>query len=312
MGYKHLFGPVASRRLGISLGVDVMPAKTCNLNCIYCECGATTVLSQLRKEWVSSAEIVAELSDFLNKSPKLDYVTITGSGEPTLNTGLGTIVRFLKKGFPQYATALLTNGTLFTLKEVRNAACEFDVVLPSLDAITNDVFFKLNRPHRDLDNNKIIQGLKQFGKEYKGAIWLELFIVPGLNDTEKELALLKETLIALSPGRVQLNTLDRPGACNGVAPASGKRLAEIARFLRPLAVEIISRKYAPPSATKEETEFESVIVATLRRRPSTVEDLAVAAGSSINDIAAVLSRLEKANVVASEIVRKRIFFKVLA
>jgi wyosine [tRNA(Phe)-imidazoG37] synthetase (radical SAM superfamily) len=311
VNYKHLFGPVASRRLGVSLGVDIMPSKVCNLNCIYCECGSTTTLSAERREWVPAAEVIAELSGFLAQSPGLDVVTITGSGEPTLNTGLGKIIRFLKKNHPRYATALLTNGTLFTLAGVRAAASLFDYVLPSLDAVSRNAFKKVNRPHGGLDNNKIIRGLARFGREYKGALWLEVFIAPGINDSAEELLLLKKAIIEIGPGRVQLNTLDRPGACDCVVPASAARLREIAAFLIPLPVEIISRRVIALAPGKAGTELESSIIAILQRRPSTVEDLSSATGRPINDVVSILSRLVNDNKVRTETVKNRIFYGII-
>ncbi|HUI92390.1 MAG TPA: radical SAM protein [Chitinivibrionales bacterium] len=310
MDYKHLFGPVASRRLGVSLGVDIMPLKVCNLNCVYCECGSTTTLSAERREWVPAAEVIAELSGFLAPSPVLDVVTVTGSGEPTLNTGLGTIVGFLKKNFPRYATALLTNGTLFTLPEVRESAALFDYVLPSLDAVSSTAFKKVNRPHKGLDNKRIIEGLVRFAEEYKGALWLEVFIVPGANDSAEELRLLKNAFAEIGPGRVQLNTLDRPGAVASITPASAERLLEIAEFLKPLPVEILSRQYAAPARLLAGGELESAILATLRRRPSTVEDLTSTSGGLVNEVSSILSRLVKEKKVRTEAVNKRLFYRM--
>jgi wyosine [tRNA(Phe)-imidazoG37] synthetase (radical SAM superfamily) len=311
VSYKHLFGPVASRRLGVSLGVDIMPSKVCNLNCIYCECGSTTTLSVERREWVPAAEVTVELSGFLAQSPSLDVVTVTGSGEPTLNTGLGTIIGFLKKSHPRYATALLTNGTLFTLPDVRESASLFDFVLPSLDAVSSDTFKKVNRPHGGLDNNKIIEGLTRFGREYKGALWLEVFITPGINDSAEELLLLKKTISEIGPGRVQLNTLDRPGACDSVMPASAERLLEIAEFFKPLAVEILCRQYTAPVPLLAGGGLESAILATLRRRPSTIEDLSSATGQLVNDVTVILSRLVNDNKVRTETVKNRIFYRII-
>ena len=311
MSYKHLFGPVASRRLGVSLGVDIMPSKVCNLNCIYCECGSTTTLSVERREWVPAAEVIAELSGFLAQSPRLDVVTITGSGEPTLNTGLGTIIGFLKKSHSRYATALLTNGTLFTLPDVRESASLFDYVLPSLDAVSRDVFKKVNRPHGGLDNKKIIEGLARFSREYKGALWLEVFIAPGINDSAEELILLKKAINEIGPARVQLNTLDRPGACDCVIPASAERLLEIAEFFKPLAVEILSRQYTAPAPLLAGGALEPAILATLQRRPSTIEDLSSATGQLVNDVTAILSRLVNDNKVRTETVKNRIFYRMI-
>lgn len=310
MNFKHLFGPVVSRRLGLSLGVDLVTPKVCNLNCVYCECGATTILTMERKEWVSSADIIAELSEFLSRSPALDVVTITGSGEPTLNTGLKTVIGFLKRSFPHYKTALLTNGTLLHLPEVREAAAAFDYVLPSLDAVSDAAFKKINRPHTNLDNKQIIRGIARFSCEYKGNLWIEVFIVPDINDSHEELGRLKEALLTIGPGRVQLNTLDRPGASDFIAPAPEARLREIAELFSPLPVEIISRRHNVSTSGASVIELESAVAATLHRRPSTVEDLSLATGRLINDVAEVLSRLVNSNKVKTETINNKIFYRM--
>ncbi len=241
MNYKHLFGPVQSRRLGISLGIDLVGAKICSLDCVYCECGSTATLTLERQEYVRADAIIGELKDYLKSRPKLDFITFGGSGEPTLNTGFGRVVRFIKESYPEYPCALLTNGTLFYLPDVRRDALPFDLVLPNLDAVSNTAFARLNRPDMELDNGRIIEGLVAFRKEFKGPIWLEVFIVPGINDNDAELKLLKEAALKINPDRVQLNSLDRPGACDWVAPATGDHLRAIARSFAPLPVEIISR-----------------------------------------------------------------------
>jgi wyosine [tRNA(Phe)-imidazoG37] synthetase (radical SAM superfamily) len=282
--YKHLFGPVHSRRLGISLGVDLVQFKTCSLNCIYCECGATTSLSLERKEYVPSSEIKAELHDYLETNPHLDYITFAGSGEPTLNTSIGKILKVIKTSYPSYKTALLTNGSLLYIPQVRQEILDFDLVLPSLDAVSEDVFRKMNAPHPDLSNAKIIEGLLSFSKEYKGILWVELFIVPGYNDTPDELLRLKNVLEAIAPTRVQLNSLDRPGTCNWVVPADRKRLEEIAAYFLPLPVEIISRPKRPDElGHKDVNVTEEQVLSLIKRRPSTIEDIAVSFGVTINE-----------------------------
>jgi wyosine [tRNA(Phe)-imidazoG37] synthetase (radical SAM superfamily) len=309
--YNHLFGPVPSRRLGMSLGVDLMPAKTCNLDCIYCECGTTTQKTNDRHEYLSPSEIIAELKDFLSPSPSLDVVTITGSGEPTLNTALGAVISYLKTVFPAYKTALLTNGTLLYRDDVRDAALQFDYVLPSLDAASDRIFASVNRPADGLETGTIIRGIADFARAYKGILWLEIFIVPGINDSSSELSLLKEAARTIKPARVQLNTLDRPGALDSVVPASDKRLAEIASFFNPLPVEIISRQFVPCAGAQATADLKSGVLSLLRRRPSTVEDLAVASQHNINDILSLLSQLTKNKAVMSETVNNRLFYKSL-
>jgi wyosine [tRNA(Phe)-imidazoG37] synthetase (radical SAM superfamily) len=308
--YRYLFGPVPSRRLGMSLGVDMIPAKVCNLNCIYCECGPTATKTNDRKEYADSDAVIAELRHFLATSPSLDFVTVTGSGEPTLNTGLAAVISFLKTDFPSYKTALLTNGTLLGIPDVRKAAMIFDYVLPSLDAVSDSAFASVNRPHPQLRNSAIIRDIADFARRYKGVLWLEVFIVPGANDSPTELTLLKEAAQAIAPARIQINTLDRPGAVDSVKPASQKRLAEIAAFFSPLPVEIISRQFAVHTGIPEFAELESGVMSTLRRRPSTVEDIAATSGRTINEITALLSALVRDRTITPETVDTRIFYKI--
>ena len=146
MKYKHLFGPVPSRRLGLSLGIDPIPYKTCSFDCVYCECGATTKLTAARKEYIPVDEIISELDSFLSSNPTLDYITFSGSGEPTLNIGIGRVISYLKKNFSQYKIAVLTNSSLFSDPEVREELLLADVIMPSLDAVSENVFQKITDP----------------------------------------------------------------------------------------------------------------------------------------------------------------------
>jgi len=192
--YKNLFGPVPSRRLGMSLGIDLVPKKVCSLNCVYCEVGKTTELTLERKEYISYDEIVAELSSYFKNNPNPDYITFSGYGEPTLNIRIGDIISFIKQHKPNIPIAVLTNGTLLFDKNVRESLKEADVVLPSLDAATEGVFRKINRPIKTLMLENYVNGLITFCNEFKGKVWLEIFILPGYNDSLSELIALKETI----------------------------------------------------------------------------------------------------------------------
>ncbi len=312
MKYTHLFGPVRSRRLGLSLGVDMMPFKVCTLDCAYCECGKTTQLTVDRKEYVSGDEIIAELSDYLHQKPKLDYVTFGGSGEPTLNTALGKCVSFVKKEFPWYKTALLTNATLFTLPEVRKEIIPVDLILPSVDAISDEAFLSVNRPHPALDNRCILEGLKSFSQEYRGNLWLEVFIIPGVNDNPEELSRFKTYLLEIKPTRVQLNSLDRPGAYEWVKVASAEKLKKIAEFFAPLAVEIVSRNSRDvPQNEIPGAHVQQMILSLLRLHPSTIEELSSVSGITINRLSVLLDKLLKQGVVDSERIDNQCFYKYL-
>ena len=231
MHYRHLFGPVSSRRLGRSLGVDLVPLKTCNYDCVYCECGKTTVTTDKRQEFIPTGEVLSELSHFLSTSPALDYITFAGSGEPTLSRGTGRIIRFLKDQFPAYRIAVLTNSSLLSDPGVREDLLPADVVLPTFSTAINETYHAIHRPVIGTDPALVLDGLLRFRQEYRGEIWLEVFIIPGLNTTDRELAGLRDAVRALRPDRVQLNTLDRPGTEDWVRPASPDELARIARVL---------------------------------------------------------------------------------
>lgn len=310
MSFKYLFGPINSRRLGISLGIDMVPFKTCSLDCVYCECGATTKLTCDRREYINTSEVKQELSDFLSKNPKIDYVTFGGSGEPTLNSSIGEILQFIKSSFPQYKTALLTNGTLFYMPGVRTEVLDFDLICPSLDAITDSAFKKVNRPSDTLQNQMIIDGLIEFSKVYKGLLWVEVFIVPGVNDSEEELKLFKETLQKIDPDRVQLNSLDRPGTCDWIQPAPSQQLEKIAAFLSPLPVEIISRSSSRPISDIVGMDIEESILSLIRRRPSTIEELAVISGKTINEIKSILEHLICNKKAENYKIGEKLFYRI--
>ena len=173
--YNYLFGPVPSRRLGISLGVDLVPMKTCTLNCVYCECGRTTHLALERKEYVPFDAVKEELTHYFSHNPGPDYVTFSGSGEPTLNSRIGDVVHSIKNQTSDIPIAVLTNGTLLFQKQTCDDIRDATVVIPSLDAATEKVFRKINQPHPQLKIDTIIRGLVQFRKDYSRQIWLEIF-----------------------------------------------------------------------------------------------------------------------------------------
>jgi wyosine [tRNA(Phe)-imidazoG37] synthetase (radical SAM superfamily) len=308
MSYRHVFGPVQSRRLGTSLGVDCIVPKTCNLDCIYCECGPTTNRTMVRKEYVAASAVIDELRDFLATKPNLDFITFGGSGEPTLNSSIGEMVQRIKKEFPGYKTALLTNGMLLYLPEVQDAILSFDCILPSLDAVSKTVFNAVNRPDPSLDIEKVIKGLVAFSRRYAGMLWVEIFILPGINDSTDELGRMKEVLSRMASTRVQLNSLDRPGTVKNVPTAPIERLEEIARFFFPLPVEIISRSKLALSASAPDSESEESLLAALRRRPMTIEEIAVMAAATINQSAVLLERLSQEGKVSLRKVNGRVFY----
>ena len=308
--YKYLFGPVPSRRLGMSLGIDLIPTKVCSLNCVYCECGKTTNLTIERKEYVPYNKVTNELEHYFKNNPAPDYVTFSGSGEPTLNLKIGDIIKFLKSNYPYIPIAILTNGTLFDQKEVRTELLNADLVLPSLDAASESSFKKINRPFHTLNINKYIQGLIDFRKEYSGKIWLEVLILPGYNDNKKDLKLLKDAFVKIKPDRIQLNSLDRPGILNTLRSATRNELQQIADFFGLDNVEIIASAPKRKEIKSYRKDTETAILETIFRRPCTLDDLSEILGLHKNEINKYLDVLESDDKI--EIIRQSrgIFYKI--
>lgn len=297
--YKYLFGPVPSRRLGISLGVDLVPHKTCSLDCIYCECGETTNLTMERKEYVSVDGVLKELDNYFKNNPDPDYITFSGSGEPTLNSRIGEVLEFIRDKKPHLSIAVLTNGTLLPQEDVRKTLLKADLVMPSLDAASISALHTINRPHNSIDVESYIDGLARFRSEFTGKFNLEVFILPDYNDMAEELAALKGAIEEINPNLVQLNTLDRPGVVAGIHAASQKDLQTIAEFLKPFNSEIIAVAPKRKTVGSYRNDMESAILETIMRRPCTLEDLATILGSHVNEINKYLGTLEEAEKIES-------------
>ncbi|MBW2157454.1 MAG: radical SAM protein [Deltaproteobacteria bacterium] len=284
MQYNTLFGPVPSRRLGISLGIDLVPMKTCTLNCIYCECGESTHLTLERREYVPFATVKQELSIYFENNPPPDYITFSGSGEPTLNSRIGDVLHFIKNHIHDIPVALLTNGTLFSQKQVREDIKAATVIIPSLDAATEKVFRKINRPSPHLKVDTIIQGLIQLRKEYRGKIWLEIFIVPGMNDTEQELTALKQAIDKIKPDQVQINTLDRPGPVPTLRAATRQELEHVIDFWEMENAAIVADAPEHKALFPYRKDTASAILGTIARRPCTLTDLSEILGLPTDEV----------------------------
>jgi wyosine [tRNA(Phe)-imidazoG37] synthetase (radical SAM superfamily) len=308
MQYHHLFGPVCSRRLGTSLGIDLVPFKVCTFNCVYCECGATTRKTLKRQDFFPAEEVIAELTDYLSTGPKLDFITFSGSGEPTLSLSTGKITRFLKDRFPEYRIAVLTNGCLLGDPAVRADLAGADVVLPTLSSAIPETFRKIHRPAGGLGIREIIEGLALFRKEFPGEIWLEVFIIPGLNTSDAELFALREAIGRIRPDRIQLNTLDRPGTEEWVRPAPPAELERIARVLGLPGTEAVESIHYGVAHRVPCGEIVDHILAMLKRRPSTIEDIAAATGVHRREVAKYLRELEIEGRVTSKREERGIFF----
>ncbi len=304
---SHLFGPVPSRRLGLSLGVDLVPPKTCTFDCLYCEVGRTTDLTQARRPY-HVAEIIQELADYLASQPgPLDFITMAGSGEPTLNSGLREIIAAVKN-LTTTPVALLTNGSLFYLPEVRAAVAGADVILPSLDAGREETFQRLNRPHPGLSLDLVVSGLKALRREFAGQIWLEILVLKGINDQKEELTALKHLLQELSPDRVQLNTAVRPVAHKSARALTQEEMEAVADFLGAGAeVVAAARRMSPERLAVKDRD----LIDMLARRPMTAGDLAQALGFPLAQVRQRLGKLAKSGLVRRDVHQNQDFYRSL-
>jgi len=307
---KYIFGPVPSRRLGRSLGVDLVPYKTCTFDCIYCDLGRTTHKTITRQSYVPAEQIQGELELYLSVLDKRsDFITLSGSGEPTLNINIREIIRRIKE-ITSTPIAVLTNSSLLLLDEVRKDLSEADVVLPSLDAITPSLFEYINRPHPSLRIEEIISGLIQFRKQYRGQIWLEILFCRGVNDGKDEIENLKEVIDKIEPDRIQLNTTVRPPAEEFAYPLTLGQLEEIRERLGGKA-EIIPEFTAPLGE-----EFHSVkdaeILSLIKRRPCTTEDISKALGLRIDEVVKHLDYLTKTGTIRYRMYEHHCYYEFTA
>lgn len=307
----YLFGPVQSRRLGISLGVDLFSDKVCNLNCIYCEVGKTNKLQTKIKDYSDLKLILKELDEYLLNKPKLDYITITGSGEPTLHSGLGEIISHIKSNYPEYKICVITNSTLLWKDEIKNALAKVDLVMPSLDAANESVFRKINAPHSSLNIEQIINGLISFANEFRGKIWLEVFISVDINDNDQEVKDISKIIKKIRHDRVQLNSLDRPGRVANLKKVSYEKMVQIQNWLKGFGinhVEIIG-KYINDKQEKPNFTFdEKSLIATLKRRPQTLDDLLEIFQISKEDVISKLKFLIDEKKIISEFKDREIYY----
>ncbi|MDD5457598.1 MAG: radical SAM protein [Candidatus Margulisbacteria bacterium] len=300
---KIIFGPVLSRRLGYSLGIDLLPYKTCNLNCIYCESGKTTFYNEERKQFVDFKAVVKQIKSVKHD---IDYLTITGHGEPTLHLHLDKLIAMLKAEF-NYPLVVITNSLLLRKAEVREEIRNIDVLMPSLDAVTQEVFEKINVPHSPVRIKNVIRGLAEFRKIFKGKIWLEILFCKGVNDTQAELQAMKEAVQKINPDKVQLNTVVRPPAFKEQAVAlANSELQKIADFFNDKRVELIGglqQKEKGLSLNKEE------LLRYLGRRPASFEEMVHLARGYCQNTRKILAELEKENKIQKQVYDHQVFFK---
>jgi wyosine [tRNA(Phe)-imidazoG37] synthetase (radical SAM superfamily) len=289
---SHVFGPVPSRRLGRSLGIDVVPFKTCTYDCIYCQLGRTTCKTIERKEWVPLDSVLEEVHAKLATRP--DYITLSGSGEPTLFSRLGELIEGIKRmtGIP---VALLSNGSLLWQADVRGDIRDLDLLIPSLDAGDEAMFRRVNRPHGAISFDRLMDGLTASKGTCRGQYWLEVFLVAGYTAVEAEVKKLAHCAGLIKPDRVQLNTVTRPPAERFAAGIARRRLAEFARLFDPPAEVIADFQHADEQAQFAVNRED--ILSLLQRRPCSIEGIAAGLRMHPNEVVKYIDALQADKLV---------------
>jgi len=294
---SYIYGPVPSRRLGSSLGVDLIPRKTCDYDCIYCQFGRITLKTTRRDAYIPAGAILDQLERRLEEAPELDYITVSGSGEPTLNSELGEIVMGIKR-MSELPLAVITNGSLLGDKDVAEACVKADLVMPSLDAADEKTFRKINRPCRELDLHTVVDGIAAFRKMYQGTMWLEVFIVEGVNSDEEQLKKLGALIDRIGPDKVQLNTATRPPAEAYVHPVKKSRLEQMASILGMHSEAIESLRLERISASSDASA--DTILQLLKRRPCTIDDVSRALNINYIETSKALAHMEQGGLLSSK------------
>ncbi len=289
--FKYLFGPVPSRRFGLSLGVDLTPFKTCSFDCVFCQLGRTNNLTIERKEYVPIYDVCAELEEWLNMNVPADYITLAGSGEPTLHSRFGDVLEFIRT-HTRIPAVLLTNGTLLDQPGVREAAARAHIVKVSLSAWDTAGYVSINRAHPDLTFDHLVEGLIQFRDYFNGTLWMEVFLIGGMNSSPNDVKKIAQLAKQISPDRIHLNTAVRPPAHDFVSPLTDGELTSLAPLFDPPA-EVIKKFKAtrkPDIRANEENLLEM-----LRRRPCTSEQIAEALGMHLNEVSKYVGKLLRTN-----------------
>jgi wyosine [tRNA(Phe)-imidazoG37] synthetase (radical SAM superfamily) len=303
---EHIFGPVLSRRLGFSLGVDLVPFKTCTLDCVYCQVGETTDKTIERREYISLNSVIPEIKDSLTQHQKIDYITLSGSGEPTLNIKLGEIITAIK-GMTDIPVAVITNGTLLHLESVREELLAADLVVPSLDAVSQEVFCKINRPHKSLEVSEMIAGLKRFRDAFSGEIRLEIMLVKGLNDMPKEIEKIKSVISSIECNKIQLNTTVRPVADKVIEPLGREDLERIKKILGERC-ELIAAFDENQHTVK--TNISEKIIDIIKRRPLNLSDISDFLGIPEERTTKYLSLLQQQGKIESHIYGSELYYQL--
>ncbi|PIV20579.1 MAG: radical SAM protein [Deltaproteobacteria bacterium CG03_land_8_20_14_0_80_45_14] len=306
--FRHLYGPVPSRRLGRSLGIDLVLHKICTYDCIYCQIGKTTDKTLVRKEYVPVKEILKEVRRFLKEeTSSIDHLSLSGSGEPTLHSQIRSVIEGIKT-ITSIPVAVITNGSLLYEEKVRQDLLHADIVLPSLDAISSEVFMRINRPRPGFSVEKVIEGVVEFRKVYKGQIWLEILFCKGVNDSQEELMRMKKAVDRIQPDRIHLNTVVRPPSERWAAPLNPKEIEKIRDFFGEKAEIISEFDRHPPSMLERDIKEE--IFKILRRRPLSLSDLSKGMGISQNELDQYIKPLAQEGKIQTRIYGGSIYYEI--
>ena len=293
----------------MSLGVDVVPPKICTLDCIYCQIGRTTQKSTERRDFLKVDEVLNELKGCLAEGVVADYITIGGSGEPTLNSRLGDLIDGIRE-LTRIPVAILTNGTLLYRSDVRADCAKADVVLPSLDACDAATFERINRPDTDISFEKLVEGLCQFRKEYSGRIWLEVFLIEGVNTAPEQIARLADLIETIRPDKVQLNSAVRPAAEDGVEPIPEDRMAAIAHQIGDHC-EVVGA--APAGRDDRHLQHDQAdVFSMLKRRPCSLEDICAGLGIGRDEAIQHVTDLLNEGVLTTELKGTITYYRAVA
>lgn len=313
----YIFGPILSRRLGRSLGIDLLPPKTCSMNCVYCECGVTTELSNERSEWVPTEAVIAELDAVLATHPALDFITFSGAGEPTLHSGIGKIIDHIRALDTGVKICLLTNGSTLGSPGVSESLRGLDRIVPSLDAVTESVFEAVNRPAPGVTAANILSGICHFRKVCpQTEMALEIFIVPGLNDSETEITAFAEAVRLINPNKVQLNSLDRPGCEEWIQRPNMESAEKFRNALSGICpVEMVGKiDFDAIDAFQQDRPagtLKNRILTTCLRRPCTLEDLTGLIGMDAGLISETLRALADNGFLTTTAQDDRLFYRTV-
>ena len=291
---SYIYGPVPSRRLGFSLGLDLVPYKTCSYDCIYCQLGKTTNKTVERKEYVNKDIILSQLDEVLKCDEQIDYITFSGSGEPTLNSSIGDLIKEIKK-MTQIKVAVLTNGSLLSDGKIRYELNPADLVVPSLDAALQTTFERINRPNSSVEFDRMVNGLLKFREEFKGLIWLEVMLIKGINDTIKEIGLFKSIISKIVPDKIHLNTVVRPPTEKYCLPVPEDELTRFKSFFGKNC-EIIAESRVS-SKRRKRKDLGNKILGLIGRRPCTLSDISTSLSVHPNEAIKYLDILQKDNKI---------------